>query len=146
MRSIHGGKGGDRRGSIPQRDSIAVRPLGDAGDRQRAALAAKLLGQLVSLMSTRGARPEGAMLTLTYSHGPITLLIAANTADQAAGVISAANERLQAAIAIMMSEPPASGTSVTEPAPAPCVDDTGPQTSDPGFADETSNGPESSDP
>jgi len=131
MRSINGGKG--RGGPPPRQDAIAVRPIGDVGDPQRAQIAARLLAELVGLMGARGARPEAGLLALTYKDGSMTFLVAANGADQAGDVQGRVYQELHATVTAYNAAPPPSGTnvadasSVTDPAPPPDPDDTGPQ-------------------
>jgi hypothetical protein len=126
MKSIHG---------------IAVRPIGDVGDLRRSSFASSILAESVAMMQAKtGARPVAGLLAYVYPDGTMTLLVAANTADEAVAVMGPVYQTLHmmnapAAPALSLVPPAAPEPRDTDPAPpAPAADpadpDLGPESSD----------------
>jgi hypothetical protein len=135
MKSIHGRRGGP---PIQRQDGIAVRPIGDVGDLRRSSFASSILAESVAMMQAKtGARPVAGLLAYVYPDGTMTLLVAANTADEAVAVIGPVYQTLHAiaAPALSLVPPAAPEPRDTDPAPpAPAADpadpDLGPESSD----------------
>jgi len=98
--------------------SVTIKPLGDVGDPKRAAVAARLLGELFEIVGAKtDAVPSSSLLAMTFPDGRMTLLVAERSGHDAGDVLAGVYAALHETVSAYVGEGPPPQAETEGPGP-----------------------------